>query len=468
MKVDWHWHNIIQEKRKKATFNTMQIIAFGFIGVIFLGSVLLYLPISNHQPIAYIDALFISVSAVCVTGLVTVFPAAQFTLFGKIVLLGLIQIGGLGVIACTMAVFLVIRKKITMKNRVLIQQTYNLDTLTGMVRFIIRILRGTLLVEGIGAILFSFHFIPEYGFFRGIGYGIFHSVSAFCNAGIDLLGESSFTEYVKSPLVSFTTMFLIVSGGLGFTVWHDVHVNLKEVVGQKQPLRRLFTRLHLQSKIVITMTTGLILAGTLVYFCLEYHNEATMGNLNVFEKLMASGFQSVTTRTAGFATVSQADLTAGSKLFGCILMFIGGSPGGTAGGIKTTTMALLLLTCISVIKGRNATECYGRKIVESNVRSGIAIALVTFAIWLTGVLGITILEPGMRFIDILYEATSAIGTVGLSADLTPLLSRGSHIILMFLMYVGRIGPITMALVFAGREDVQSKFRDLPEKRIMLG
>ena len=449
MKTDWHnLYNKIQEKRKKVTFSTMQIIAFGFLGVIFLGSILLYLPISNQEPIAYLDALFVSVSAVCVTGLVTVVPAVQFTVFGKIILLLLIQIGGLGVIACTMAVFLATRKKITMKSRVMIQQTYNLETLSGLVRFIIRILKGTVLVEGIGAVLFAFYFVPEYGFIRGLAYGVFHSVSAFCNAGIDILGTTSFMEYVKSPLISLTTMFLIVAGGLGFTVWHDMRMNLQDVAGQKRPLKRMFTRLHLQSKIVIIMTVSLILSGTLGYFLLEYHNDAT--------------------RTAGFATVSQADLTSASKLFGCILMFIGGSPGGTAGGIKTTTMAILLLTCAAVIRGRKSTECFGRRLAETNVRSGIAIVFLTFAIWLVGLFGIAILEPDERFIDLIYEATSAIGTVGLSADLTPALTRGSHVILMILMYVGRIGPITMALVFSGREDMQAKFRDLPEKRIMLG
>lgn len=335
----------------------MQIIAFGFLGVIFLGSILLYLPISNQEPIAYLDALFVSVSAVCVTGLVTVVPAVQFTVFGKIILLLLIQIGGLGVIACTMAVFLAIRKKITMKSRVMIQQTYNLETLSGLVRFIIRILKGTVLVEGIGAVLFAFYFVPEYGFIRGLAYGVFHSVSAFCNAGIDILGTTSFMEYVKSPLISLTTMFLIVAGGLGFTVWHDMRMNLQDVAGQKRPLKRMFTRLHLQSKIVIIMTVSLILSGTLGYFLLEYHNDATIGTFGVGEKFLASLFQSVTTRTAGFATVSQADLTSASKLFGCILMFIGGSPGGTAGGIKTTTMAILLLTCAAVIRGRKSTEC---------------------------------------------------------------------------------------------------------------
>lgn len=446
----------------------MQMIALGFLGVIFLGSILLYLPISNQQPIRYIDALFTSASAVCVTGLVTIFPATQFTIFGKVVLLLLIQIGGLGVVACTMAVFIVMRKKITVKNRVMIQQSYNLDTLTGLVQFIIRVLKVTLRVEGIGAILYAIRFVPDYGVIQGICYGIFHAVSAFCNAGLDIIGETSFIGYADSILVNFTTMFLIVSGGLGFTVWHDLHVNLKDVIRKRRPWRKVFMRLHLQSKIVLTMTAGLILFGMIGYFLLEYTNEDTIGNMSIGQKLMASAFQSVTTRTAGFATLSQAALTPASKLLGCVLMFIGGSPGGTAGGIKTTTMALLLLTCISVIKGRPATECYGRRIAAVNMRSGITIALLTFTIWLTGVMGITILEPHLNFLDILYEATSAIGTVGLSADLTPILSEKSHIILMILMYVGRIGPITMALVFSGREDTKTKFRDLPEKRIMLG
>ena len=398
MKTDWqNVHSKVQEKRKKVTFNTMQIIAFGFLGVIFLGSILLYLPISNQEPIAYLDALFVSVSAVCVTGLVTVFPAAQFTLFGKVVLLGLIQIGGLGVIACTMAVFLAIRKKITMKSRVMIQQTYNLETLSGMVRFIIRILKGTVLVEGIGAVLFAFHFVPEYGFIKGVAYGIFHSVSAFCNAGIDVLGTSSFMEYVSSPLVSLTTMFLIVAGGLGFTVWHDVRMNLQDVAGQKRPLKRLFTRLHLQSKMVIVMTAGLIMIGTLGYFLLEYHNDATIGKLGFGEKLLASGFQSVTTRTAGFATVSQAELTSASKLFGCILMFIGGSPGGTAGGIKTTTMAILLLDvykrqldelarmgAVIKVEGNSATiegveKFSGARVSAPDLRAGAALCIAGLA-----------------------------------------------------------------------------------------
>lgn len=453
---------------RKTSLNTMQKIAVGFLGVILLGAVLLWLPISNQQPIAFADALFTAVSAVCVTGLVTITPAVQFTVIGKGILLALIQIGGLGVIACMVAFFLIIKKKITMKERVLIQQTYNLDTLTGMVQFVIRILRGTFLVEGIGALLYSIRFIPEFGLVEGICYSVFHAVSAFCNAGIDILGSSSYMAYVKSPIVSLTTIFLIVIGGLGFPVWHDIYTNTKRVIKERQPARRLFMRLKLQTKIVLTMTAVLLITGFLGFFILEYKNPETMGGLNFWQKLMASGFQSVTTRTAGFASVSQAGLTSGSKLLACILMFVGGSPAGTAGGVKTTTVAMLLLTCLGVLKGKRDTECFGRKIEPSIVRSGIAIILLTFLFWLSGVTLITVLEPQVDFLRIMYEVTSAMATVGLTADLTPELGRASQAVLMVLMYVGRIGPITMALVFAGRANSGTQLRDLPEKRIMLG
>ena len=461
----------MKEKTKsprKVRLSTMQIIALGFFGVIFLGGLILWLPVCNQKPIAFIDALFTSVTSVCVTGLVTVVPAEQFTLLGKIMVLVLIQIGGLGVIACTAAFFLLLRKRITMKGRIMIQQAYGLDTLSGMVRFVIRILKGTFLVEGIGAVLFAIKFVPEFGAARGIWYGVFHSVSAFCNAGIDIIGDSSFIRYVDSPLVNFTTMFLIVMGGLGFPVWYDVITTVRQEGAKKVPRRRFLTRLGLQSKIVLTMTAFLILAGALGFFVLEFNNPDTIGSLSVPEKAVASAFQSVTTRTAGYASVSQSGLTDSSKMLGCILMFIGGSPAGTAGGIKTTTAAMLLLTAASVLRGRRDTECFGRKLENGVVRSGITIMLLTFLFWLAGVTALSVFEPGKDFIDLMYEASSAIGTVGLTADLTPQLTTASHVVLMSMMYVGRIGPVTMALVFAGKADKSAQFRELPEKKIMLG
>lgn len=453
---------------RKVRLSTMQIIALGFFGVIFLGGLILWLPVCNQKPIAFIDALFTSVTSVCVTGLVTVVPAEQFTLLGKVVVLILIQIGGLGVIACTAAFFLLLRKRITMKGRIMIQQAYGLDTLSGMVRFVIRILKGTFFVEGIGAVLFAIKFVPEFGAARGIWYGVFHSVSAFCNAGIDIIGNDSFIRYVDSPLVNFTTMFLIVMGGLGFPVWYDVITTVRQEGAKKVPRRRFLTRLGLQSKIVLTMTAFLILAGALGFFALEFNNPDTIGSLSVPEKAMASAFQSVTTRTAGYASVPQSGLTDSSKMLGCILMFIGGSPAGTAGGIKTTTAAMLLLTAASVLRGRRDTECFGRKLENGVVRSGITIMLLTFLFWLAGVTALSVFEPGKDFIDLMYEASSAIGTVGLTADLTPQLTAASHVVLMSMMYVGRIGPVTMALVFAGKADKSAQFRELPEKKIMLG
>lgn len=457
-----------EKSPRRVRLNTMQIVALGFFGVIFLGGVLLWLPVCNQKPIEFIDALFTSVTSVCVTGLVTIVPAEQFTLAGQIVMLLLIQIGGLGVIACTVSFFLILGKRIPMKGRILIQEAYGLDTLSGLVKFIIRIVRGTFIVEGIGAVLFSIKFIPEFGVIKGIWYSIFHSISGFCNAGIDIIGDDSFMRYVDSPLVSLTTMFLIVMGGLGFPIWHDIYITAKKGVGEKGARRRIFTRLGLQSKIVLTMTVFLILFGTLGYFLLEFNNPATMKDLSIPEKVLASAFQSVTTRTAGFASVSQAGLTESSRLLGCILMFVGGSPAGTAGGIKTTTAAMLILTVICVLRGRKDTESFGRRVDTDSVRSALTITVITFTCWLAGVTAMSIFDPNAEFLNLMYEASSAIGTVGLSANLTASLSRASHVVLMLLMYIGRIGPLTMALVFAGRTNKSDKFRELPEKKIMLG
>lgn len=453
---------------KKIRFNTMQLLAMGFIGTILIGGVLLYLPICNTEPIRFIDALFTSTSAVCVTGLVTVVPAVQFTLLGKAILLILIQIGGLGVIACVTGFFIILKRKITVRERVIIQESYNLSTLSGMVMFVLKIIKGTFFVEGIGAILFSFTFIPEFGVVKGIAYSLFHSVSAFCNAGIDIIGDGSFIPYVRNPLINLTTMTLIVAGGIGFTVWNDLIGNYKKIKMKKLTWNKFFTRLSLHSKLVLTMTGLLIVIGTAFVFILEYNNADTIGNLSLGDKLMASAFHSVSTRTAGFATLGQADLTAGSKFLSCILMFIGGSPAGTAGGVKTTTAAMLILTCMTVVYGKRDTECFGRRIPVENFRTGFAVVMLAILFLTTGVTMLTILEPGKDFLDLLYEAVSAIGTVGLSANLTASLGIGSKIVIMCLMYVGRLGPITIALVFGGKRNPKELVRELPEKRIMVG
>lgn len=446
----------------------MQIIVLGFMGVIFAGGILLWLPVSNQQPITFLDALFTSTTAVCVTGLVTVVPATQFSLFGKIVLLMLIQIGGLGIIACASAFWIIAKRQITIKERILIQENYNMDALGGMVAMVLRIIKGTFLIEGIGAVLLSFQFVPEYGLLKGIWYGIFHSISAFCNAGVDILGDSSYLKYVENPIINITTILLIILSGIGFSVWHDVVMNVKEVFENKRPGKWLYTRLSLHSKLAISTTVILILAGTVNFLLAEYNNPATLGGLQQGDKFMAALFQSVTTRTAGFATLPQAQLTAESKLFSCILMFIGGSPGGTAGGIKTTTFAMLILAAWSVVKGGNDTECFGRKLPLINIRMGMAVVLMAVTTLVTGMLALTLLEPGMDYLDLMFEAFSAIGTVGLTADLTPHLGRASQIVIMIMMYIGRIGPISLALLFGGKMQAKDKIRELPEEKILVG
>lgn len=456
-------------KKRNTRWNTLRVTAAGFLGVILLGAALLSLPVSNTQPIAFTDALFTSATSVCVTGLVTVVPASQFTLFGKVILLLLIQIGGLGVIACGTLFLFLLNKKITIQERVVLKEAYGADRLGGIVKLVRKVILGTFAVEGAGAVLYAFQFIPEYGLVRGIGYSVFHAVSAFCNAGIDILGSSSLSNYVTNPIINVTTILLIILSGIGFTVWFDVIDNNRRLARGEVPKRWWFTRLRLQSKLAVIMTVLLIFAGTVFVFLAEYRNPDTIGKLSIGQKLMASMFQSVTTRTAGFCTVSQGALHTESKLFCAILMFIGGSPGGTAGGVKTTTFAMLFLACLTFVRGGNDTECMGRKITVANFRTGFAVVMVAFAVFITGTIAVLFLEPDSILLEnVIYETASAVGTVGLTADLTPRLCRASQYVLMVMMYIGRLGPLTMALMFAGKTHPRDRIRSLPEEQIMVG
>lgn len=396
----------MHRKKWSIRWDTMKILVFGFLGVIFLGGFLLWLPVCNRQPIAFMDALFTSVTAVCVTGLVTITPAVQFTLLGKVILLILIQVGGLGVIGCATAFFLILRKKITVKERVVLQETYNMDKLGGMVGMVKKVIIGTFVVEGAGALFYSFQFVPEYGVIRGIWYSVFHSISAFCNAGIDILGSGSFTKYAGNPLINITTMLLIILGGLGFTVWFDVIGNGKKIYKHEVPRKWWFTRLKLQSRLVLLATVSLIVLGAVLVFVLEYRNPDTLGGMSLGEKVMASFFQSVTNRTAGYATISQSGLHTETKLVNSILMFIGGSPGGTAGGVKTTTFVMLFLGCMTFVKGGNDIECLGRKISTENFRSGFAVTVLAVSAYLVGIFLILTFESDqIAAIDVIYEAS---------------------------------------------------------------
>lgn len=463
------------EKIKKAVLKVQKkmaashVMVTGFAAAILLGGILLSLPVCNADGrwLNFLDALFTSCSAVCVTGLVTIVPASQFSLLGKMILLVLIQFGGFGIIACTMGIFVILRKQITIRSRVMLQEGYNMNTLSGLVALLLYVMKGTFIVEGIGAILYSLQFVPQYGFFRGIWYSVFHAVSAFCNAGIDILGDSSLQVYQTNPLVNAVTVLLIIVSGLGFIVWRDLALTVRRIVKRECSVCRALECMRLQTKLALMMTLFLIVGGTVGIFCLEYSNPETLGKLTLGQKWMASLFQSVTTRTAGFFTIPQNLFREESKILSCVLMFIGGSPGGTAGGVKTTTIAILLLTCWSVLKGNLDTECFRRRIYPSVIRTGFAVFTVAFLAVIVGTITLTSIEQ-VPLVDALYEVTSAVGTVGLTTGLTPGLAFASKLLIIFLMYIGRIGPVTLALLFAGKIGKKKKRVKLPGERIMVG
>lgn len=454
--------------RIKKELTTTQIIAYGFLAAILFGSILLSLPIASRDGNAtpYIDALFTATTSICVTGLTTVTTIEHWNLFGQIVILCLIQFGGLGVITFTTSILLILHKRITLKERLLIQDAYNLSTLRGLVKLTIRIIKGTLFVEGIGAFFFCFRFIPEFGIVKGLWKSVFHSVSAFCNAGIDLIGPNSFSTYTGSVVVNLTTMILIIAGGIGFPVWWDIVRVIKNSIKDSMNFKKTFKKLTLHSKIAISMTFVLIISGAFLLLLFEYNNPNTIGNLSFGEKVIASFFQSVTTRTAGYFTISQQDLSNPSAFLCIILMFIGGSPSGTAGGIKTVTLVALIISTISVIKGREETEIFDRKITAGYIRKALAVTLFSLFILILSILSLSLVENA-DFIDIVYESTSAIATVGLTRGLTPNLSVIGKIIIIITMYLGRIGPITLALMFNPKKG-KVKGRSLPEEEILIG
>ena len=432
---------------KKISLSTTHIILISFLIVIFIGSILLSLPIStkNGVSIKYIDALFTATTSTCVTGLVTVPTYSTWSIFGQIVILLLIQIGGLGVVAFMSAFMIIINKKLKLKDYQLIQDAFNLNTMSGLKQFIKHVFLGTLLIELIGAILYMIVFIPDYGI-KGAWISIFNSVSAFCNAGMDIIGEVSLCDYATNPLVNITTSLLIVLGGLGFIVWWDVLRVLKQFKSKKF---KCFKSLTLHSKIVISSTLILIFGGALLIFLFEYNNVNTIADFNIFDKIQISLFQSITTRTAGFATVLQENLTDQSVIVCLILMFIGGSPVGTAGGIKTITAVSLIAVAIASIRNKSEVVLFNRNLSSEITRKAVAVTTTSFMIVIisTILLSLTI---DRTIVDVLYETVSATATVGLSRNLTPFLNSMGKIIIIITMYLGRVGPISLAIAFKSK------------------
>ena len=438
--------------KKTRELSTTQMITLGFLSAIVIGMLLLMLPISsaNGQWTNPVDALFTAATSVCVTGLVIVDTYAYWSLFGQVIILFLIQIGGLGIVTLTTSIMVLIGRKVTLRDRLLLEDAYNLNTLSGLVRFMKRVLKGTLFIEGIGAICYSFVFIPRFGFPKGIWVSVFTAISAFCNAGIDIIGPNSLMEYVSHPWMNLVTMLLIITGGIGFIVWWDV-LRVAELWHRKEIVKgQIFQRLKLHTKLVLLVSGSLILIGAVAVFVLEYSNPETLGNLSVWGKMQAALFQSVTVRTAGFATISQAGLTDATSLLCMILMFIGGSPVGTAGGVKTTTMAVLLIAALSVARGKEEATVLKRTISRETVRKALAVVMFSFMVVMLAVLTLLTLEQG-SFMDVTYETVSAIGTVGLSRSFTTTLDTAGRLIISLCMYLGRVGPISMMIAFTYRK-----------------
>lgn len=455
-----------KEKNKKNK-STTQVIVFGFLCAILVGAALLTLPIASAEGTWThpIDALFTSTTSVCVTGLVVVDTYAHWSIFGQIVIMLLIQCGGLGIVAFTTIFIVAIGKKVTLSNRLLLVDAFNLKTLSGLIKFLKRIFLGTFLVEAIGAVLYMPVFIPEFGL-KGIFISIFTAISAFCNAGIDIIGNQSLMPYVSNVLVNGVTMTLIVLGGIGFIVWWDVLHVLNLIRKKDAKPRQFWERLHIHSKVVLLVTFTLIIGGMLTFLLLEHSNPATLGPMSWPKKIMAALFQSVTTRTAGFATISQKGLYEGSAFVCMILMFIGGSSVGTAGGVKTGTLAVVLITALSVIKGNDEVTVYGRKLPLTNIKKALAVIVVSVLLSFVAVVALTSVVD-VDFIDGAFEAISAIATAGLSRDTTALLNIPGKLIIILCMYLGRIGPISMAIAFTRKGNKKSKVI-YPEEEITVG
>ena len=452
--------------------STSQIIAISFLLVIFIGAVLLYLPISQQEgnDVSFLDALFTSASAVCVTGLTTVTTATTWNLFGKTIIMFLIQIGGLSLITIFTFFTVYIGKKISLKERLTVQAAFNVNEISGMVRMVLLVIRGTLLCEGTGAVILTGFFLKQgMPWYQALYYGLFHSVSAFCNAGFDIVGDKSFIPFSGSIVLNLTIVFLIVVGGIGFTVWRDVYTKIRYMVTPR--LKKKY-KLSVHSRLALIMTGCLIAAGTLYFFVAEFSNPETLGLLSVPQKLLASLFQSVTLRTAGFATIAQGGLSEASKLVSSIFMLIGGSPGGTAGGMKTVTVAIVLCCVWSTIKGYNHITVFERTIPTSILQKSLTIIFIMLFLWLGGTAMLIISEHASVFqhnsADILFEVASALGTVGLSTGITPFLSVLGKWVIITCMIIGRIGPITIIISLMSRKMQINERIQYPEEEVMIG
>ncbi len=451
-------------RKKKVTFSTTQIILISFLSTILVGSILLALPISSAsgEAVPYTDALFTATTSTCVTGLVTLPTVSTWSVFGQVVILLLIQIGGLGIITIMSGLMLLLNRKMGISDRLLIQDAFNLNTMAGLAKFVKNVLLGTLIIEGAGAALYMLVFVPAFGV-KGIWVSVFNSISAFCNAGIDIISENSLCNYATNPLINIVTSALVILGGLGYIVWWDV---LRVVKSRSPKNRKIFRHLTLHSKIAITITAGLILGGAILIFIFEYANPLTIGEMSLFDKIQVSFFQSVTTRTAGFASVPQENLTNASAAVSVILMLIGGSPVGTAGGMKTVTIAVLICSAFATIRNKNSATLFGRRISEGSVKKAVAVVVTFLTICIVSTV-LLMATSTASALDAVYETVSATATVGLSRNLTATLNTFGKFIIIATMYFGRVGPISLAVALGRKNESQNVISE-PTEEISIG
>lgn len=451
---------LLRLQRYLGRFSAMQIIVLVFLAIILVGCWLLTLPISarSREATPFLTALFTATSCTCVTGLALVDTCTHWSGFGQAVILLLIQIGGLGFMSIVTLFFFAVHHKIGLKERMIMAQSLGMDSLSGIVKMVRMVLLRTFLLEGVGAVILTVRFCFQMPLGKALWWGVFHSISAFCNAGFDIMGAvdagGSLVNYVADPAVNLTLMALIVLGGLGFFVWDDL-------------LRhRRFRDLSVHTRLVLVISGVLILGGTAVFALLEWNNPATLGGLPAGEKLLAALFQSVTTRTAGFYTIPQGALTGASKAVTDFLMFIGGSSGSTAGGVKTVTMGVLLLSVIATSRGRSRVTVFHRTISAQQISDAVSIVTMVFlAAFVSGVF--LSVSNGLDFMDCLYETISAIATVGLSTGITPALNLASQLVIIVLMFFGRVGVMTISLGFLVSNQAQERYR-YADTKVLIG
>ncbi|MEF2836612.1 MAG: potassium transporter TrkG [Oscillospiraceae bacterium] len=437
-------------RKRPKNLSPMKIIAVVFACIILLGTGLLMLPAASRSGVScgFRPALFTATSATCVTGLVLYDTYTQWSGFGQFVIISLIQIGGLGFMsAATLFVFF-LRKRIGLKQRLVMAQALSVSDMDGIVRLQKTVLKGSFTIEGIGATILFIRFLPEYGFANGLKWGLFHSISAFCNAGFDIFGcitpGASLMEFQSDPVVLLTLSALVIVGGLGFLVWQD----LAE--------KKSFSKCSVYTKLVLATTLGLLAAGWAVICLLEWNNPGTLGPMSVGDKLLNGLFQSVTLRTAGFVSIDQAALTDSGKAASMILMLVGGSSGSTAGGLKTVTFVVLLLFLAARARGRSTVCVYKRTIPQSQVLDAMTLASLMMGMAYVGAIFISATSP-VSFIDALYESVSALATVGLTAGATPILSIPAQFLIILYMYFGRVGMLTLSLGFLAGDRAEERF-----------